>query len=69
MDLSALTLLQRNSKKSYNDQKALIKKVLAGKNVLCVHCKQAINFQPADDVSQGVVSCKNGCTNIRLDMG
>ncbi|REL32155.1 hypothetical protein [Thalassotalea euphylliae] len=68
MDLSALEALQKNSKRSYNDQKAIIKKVLAGRAVSCKVCHQPIMFNMANQNQPAKVCCAQGCTDIELDI-
>ena len=73
MDLSSLKTLQQNSKRSYNDQKSIIKKVLAGKAVTCNVCQQPVTFTAAADeqsakVRCAKVGCVKGCTDIELDI-
>lgn len=69
MDLSSFTDLQKQSKKSFNDQKALIKKVLAGRTINCQSCKQPLNFLLAKEKSPAKICCEKGCTDIELDIG
>ncbi|REL27837.1 hypothetical protein DXX93_15580 [Thalassotalea euphylliae] len=68
MDLSSLKTLQQNSKRSYNDQKSIIKKVLAGKVITCKACQQPVTFAPAADTRSAKVGCAKGCTDIELDI-
>lgn len=60
--------LKRQSAKSFNDQKALIKKVLSGREVKCQQCRTIILFSFAHEQKPAQLSCKNGCTNIELDI-
>ncbi|MFD2168259.1 hypothetical protein ACFSJY_18525 [Thalassotalea euphylliae] len=69
MDLTSLGALQQQSKKSFNDQKATIKKVLAGKRVNCKQCRDMLVFVSSNDEQRAKVSCKKGCTDIALDIG
>lgn len=59
--------LKKVSAKSFNDQKALIKKVLAGRNIACQHCGTQIKAVLPDDNSTPGLYCAKGCTNIALD--
>ena len=59
--------LSKHYAKSFNDQKALIKKVLAGREVLCKSCQQAICFQE-NDKECAQLRCAKGCTDILLDI-
>lgn len=60
--------LQKQTSKSFHDQKALIKRVLAGKPAKCHHCQQAIAFVPATEGKQAKITCAKGCTDIHLDI-
>jgi len=59
----------KQTAKSFNDQKALIKKVLAGRVVLCDTCKQPLHFlSPSETSVAGRIRCNKGCTDIELDI-
>lgn len=60
--------LQKQSSKSFHDQKALIKRVLAGKQAKCQRCNQAITFYPATEQKAASINCAKGCTDIHLDI-
>lgn len=63
MDFSALG---KKSSQSFHQQKALIKKVLAGQQMPCPVCKQSLRvFPPGSD--QPGIRCPKGCTDIALD--
>ena len=68
MDLSSLSTLQKLSKKSFNDQRSLIKGVLAGKHVNCPHCGSKVSFRPKTNDAVAKVICSKGCTDIELDI-
>lgn len=72
IDLSKLASIQKLSKKSYNDQKALIKKVLAGREMPCEHCGNLLVFIPADDQQSARIQCikrtQVQCIDIELDV-
>ena len=68
MDLSALKELQQNSKRSYNDQKAIIKKVLAGRLVNCKVCHLPLTFKVANQDKPAMICCEKSCTDIELDI-
>lgn len=72
IDNSLFKALGKQSAKSFNDQKALIKKVLAGRTMTCEHCKQVIEFidkkSKKEQVEPAVIRCKKGCTDIELDI-
>ena len=64
MDFSALN---KSSAKSFNDQKATIKKLMQGRAVACPICKQSIHlFLPHQSATPGA-RCDKGCTDIALD--
>lgn len=62
MDFSSLN---KQSANTFNKQKALIKKVLAGKPVNCPTCQQPLVIAPQEQ--QLVITCAKGCTDILLD--
>tara|TARA_R110000787_G_scaffold52412_3_gene123433 strand:+ start:703 stop:915 length:213 start_codon:yes stop_codon:yes gene_type:complete len=67
MDKQQFSRLKNVSAKSFNDQKALIKKVLAGRAINCQHCGTLIHaILPEDNKVTGLY-CEKGCTNIALD--
>lgn len=60
--------LEKQSSRSYHQQKSIIKKLLAGQSVSCVTCQQklTINLPNDNEVATGI-SCQQGCTDIALD--
>lgn len=60
--------LGKLSAKSFNDQKALIKKVLSGRTVICKHCQQTLFFIEPNEDQPAVIRCQKGCTDIQLDV-
>lgn len=62
MDFSALN---KNAAKSFNQQKSLIKNVLAGKDIQCPTCSGKLNVTPTE--TGLVLKCKKACTDINLD--
>lgn len=60
----------KQSAKSFNDQKALIKKVLAGRTMLCKSCQQVLIFNDKSDKDDipATIRCAKGCTDIELDV-
>tara|TARA_R110000744_G_scaffold147040_1_gene259981 strand:- start:481 stop:693 length:213 start_codon:yes stop_codon:yes gene_type:complete len=67
MDEQQFSRLKNVSAKSFNDQKALIKKVLAGRDINCQQCGTLIRaILPEDNKATGLY-CEKGCTNIALD--
>lgn len=81
IDLEQFKALSKQSSKSYNDQKALIKKVLAGREMYCKSCKQILEVKlpenlPSSNTNSASVEndesamgirCAKGCTDISLD--
>lgn len=65
MDFSANNAL---NKRAFNDQKALLKKILRGDVITCNSCKKALVIKV--DEKQGVISvkCKQGCCDYLLDI-
>jgi len=59
--------LQKNSNHSYQQQKKLIKKVLAGQLVNCEVCGQKIVIYLPEKHEVTGIRCAKGCTNIQLD--
>ncbi len=59
--------LNKLTAKSFNDQKAIIKKVMQGKKVLCRDCGQPLRLVlPGGQEAPGI-RCPKGCTDIELD--
>ena len=70
IDISTLKQLQKNSSRSFHQQKNIIKKLTAGQQVLCEICKQPLKLRlPAKGKDQQASSifCDKGCTDILLD--
>jgi hypothetical protein len=67
MDEKQFARLKSVSAKSFNDQKTLIKKVLAGRNIACKQCGTPIRVTLPEDKKTTGLYCANGCTNIALD--
>ena len=69
IEKNTFALLTKQSAKSFNDQKALIKKVLAGRIMLCEKCQQPLKFTEYAEANKGaVIACHNACTDIELDV-
>jgi len=70
IDLKKFALLQKKTSQSFQQQKLLIKQVIAGNEVLCKKCGTRLRLNaPTDknnDVTAGIV-CSKGCTEILLD--
>ncbi|AZQ84952.1 hypothetical protein EKO29_13725 [Colwellia sp. Arc7-635] len=67
MDEQQFDRLKKVSAKSFNDQKALIKKVLAGRDMPCQQCGTSIRVVLPEDKATTGLYCAKGCTNIALD--
>lgn len=67
MDEQQFSRLKSVSAKSFHDQKALIKKVLAGRAINCQQCGSLIHAVLPEDNKVTGLFCGNGCTNIALD--
>lgn len=59
--------LQKQTAKSFNDQKALIKKVMAGREMCCKTCGQSLTLVLPEQSETPGIRCKKGCTDIQLD--
>jgi hypothetical protein len=64
VDFSKLNKIRQ---RSFNEQKALIKKVLNGRQVLCPHCQQPISFHPPETSEKPGIACAKGCSYVALD--
>lgn len=67
LELGQFKQLQKNSAKSFNDQKALIKKVMAGRDIKCSLCSQSLYLFTPEQSEQAGIRCNKGCTDIQLD--
>jgi hypothetical protein len=54
---------------SFNDQKALLKRLLQGKTCLCPSCKKPLTATLNAKTKLGMVKCQQGCTDIELELG
>jgi len=64
--------LQKKSKNSFANQKQLMKKVMAGKKILCTSCQQPLFLIPPknnvpENFEHSGIRCEKGCTDIQLD--
>jgi len=79
IDIKQFDLLKKNSAKSFNDQKALIKKLMAGRDINCPECGKSLKLylpqrgkptqqdkQEAQNKKTGYC-CAKGCTDVELD--
>lgn len=61
MDFSEIKSRQ---KRSFGEQKRLIKQVLAGQAVACPQCKRRIDVQQRPGILK--LQCQKGCTDLEL---
>ena len=61
------TPLNKAAAKSFNDQRNLIKRIGRGETVPCQVCQQVLTLSVLSNARPGV-SCKNGCTDINLEL-
>ncbi|ESP91826.1 MULTISPECIES: hypothetical protein [Pseudoalteromonas] len=55
--------------RSFNEQRALLKKLSKGQTVLCQTCGNAISLNIAvKEGEKAVAQCAKGCTHIELDV-
>jgi len=67
IDVNQFAVLKKSSAKSFNDQKALIKKVMAGRKINCETCNSELFVVLPEDKGTPGLYCKKGCTDISLD--
>lgn len=72
VDLKQFAALQKASKDSFAKQKQIVKKVIAGHEVLCSTCQQRLYLitpEQCNSSSNQVsgIRCKAGCTDLQLD--
>jgi len=68
LDSKLFAGLQKSSSDSFHRQKALLKKVMAGKKTACPACGQTLALVPGKSGEKLHVSCNKGCTDIELDI-
>ncbi len=61
--------LNKQTKKSFSDQHAVIKKVMQGKVVACEHCLQPLMLIAPEQSEQPGIGCSKRCTFISLEFG
>ena len=82
IDINKFSQLQKSSSHSFNQHKLLIKKLMAGQQVLCQQCKQPLRLNlpskhhkpntlgsaksKLENISN--ITCAKGCTDIQLDV-
>ncbi|MDP4982642.1 hypothetical protein [Pseudoalteromonas tunicata] len=59
--------LNKSSAKSFNEQKATIKKLMQGREMKCPHCLKAIVLYLPEQSANPGARCAKGCTDIALD--
>jgi len=67
IDIKQFDELKKTTAKSFNEQKALIKKVMAGRNIPCKTCGTTIKLVLPEKSEQAGLFCTKGCTSILLD--
>lgn len=60
--------LNKKFAKNFNDQKALLKKLLQGKTVNCDSCNTPLTVILNEQESEFQIGCKAGCTELRLEI-
>ena len=68
LDIKQFKALTDSSAKSYHQQKAFIKRVLAGKVNSCPVCKQPLKVVLESKELQAGIFCHKKCTDIALDI-
>ncbi|WP_336620310.1 hypothetical protein [Pseudoalteromonas umbrosa] len=64
-----ITQFNKLRARSFNEQKALLKKLAKGQTVLCQTCGQAIFLNVAvKEGEKATAQCAKGCTHIELDV-
>lgn len=67
IDITQFSALKKTSANSFNNQKALIKKVMAGRKINCEVCNSELFIVLPEDSGTPGLYCKKGCTDILLD--
>jgi LSD1 subclass zinc finger protein len=67
IDLKQFAALQKSSKASFFEQQKLLKKITAGKSVLCESCKKPLTLYTPGQSELTGIRCAKGCTDIALD--
>ncbi|WP_076418208.1 hypothetical protein [Colwellia sp. UCD-KL20] len=67
IDIKKFDGIKKTSAKSFNNQKALIKKVMAGKVITCETCGTPIKLVLPEQSKTPGLYCTKGCTDIALD--
>lgn len=67
IDIKKFDDLTKTTAKSFNDQKALIKKIMAGRTIPCKTCGTNIKLLLPEQSESPGLYCNKGCTDIALD--
>ena len=67
IDIKKFDEIKKTSAKSFNEQKALIKKVMAGRVIQCDTCGTTIKLALPEQSESPGLYCSKGCTDITLD--
>jgi len=59
--------INKNTAKSFNQQRNVIKLLAKGKTVLCEQCQQPLTLTVKNEDESGV-QCLKGCTQINLEL-
>ncbi|MEC6822719.1 hypothetical protein VXS02_04635 [Photobacterium piscicola] len=59
--------LNKQTKQSFIDQHAVIKKVMHGKVVVCEQCRQPLILITPEQSERPGIGCSKGCTFISLE--
>ncbi|WP_372761643.1 hypothetical protein [Pseudoalteromonas sp.] len=67
MDFSGLN---KKANDSFQQQRNMLKKLAQGKTLHCEKCKGVLTLDLAtSEPGKGVIKCKQGCTDIILEIG
>lgn len=67
IDIKKFSALKKSSTASFNHQKSIIKKVMAGRSIQCEVCSEILFVILPENSGTPGVYCKKGCTDISLD--
>ncbi len=67
MDFSGLN---KKASNSFHQHRTMLKQLAQGKTLKCEHCNGVLTLNLATSESgKGVIQCKQGCTDIELEIG
>ncbi|WP_409424074.1 MULTISPECIES: hypothetical protein [unclassified Pseudoalteromonas] len=67
MDFSGLN---KKASNSFHKHRTMLKQLAQGKTLKCEHCNSVLTLNLAtSESSKGVIQCKQGCTDIELEIG